>query len=100
MNRAIARGYSAVTEQPGQPASRVQLEMLEARYAWAADQAGGKDILEAACGAGLGLPALAEVARSIQAGDLDPENLRVARAACTGYTNIALREFSAEELPF
>jgi SAM-dependent methyltransferase len=100
MNAAHARSYLSVTEQPGQPASRIQLEMLEARYAWAADQASGKDVLEAGCGAGMGLPVLADVARSVQAGDVDPENLRAARAACTGYSNVTLREFHAEELPF
>jgi SAM-dependent methyltransferase len=100
VNPALAKHYFAVTEHPGQLASRTQLEMLEARYAWAAEQARGKDILEAGCGAGMGLPVLAEVARSIQAGDVDRENLRAARAGCAEYTNVALRAFDAEELPF
>jgi len=100
MNPALARSYLDVTEQPGQPASRIQLEMLEARYAWAANQARGKDLLEAGCGAGMGLPALADVARSVQAGDVDAGNLRAARAACAGRVNIALRMFPAQELPF
>ena len=100
MNPALARSYLTVTEQPGQPASRIQLEMLEARYAWAATQAGDKDVLEAGCGAGLGLPLLGRVARSVQAGDVDAENLRAARAACAGHANVALRAFHAENLPF
>ncbi len=82
MNPALAPSYLAVTEQPGQLASRIQLEMLEARYAWAAKQAREKDVLEAGCGAGLGLPVLGRVARSVCAGDVDAENLRAARAAC------------------
>ena len=85
MNAALAPSYVHVTERPGQPASRLQLEMLQARYAWAAEQARGKDVLEAGCGAGMGLPVLAEAARSVQAGDVDPENLRAARAACAGH---------------
>jgi len=97
---ALAVSYVAVTEQAGQPASRSQLEMLEARYAWAAEQARGKDVLEAACGAGMGLPGLAEAARSVQAGDVDRENLRAAEGACAGHSNIALRQFHAEALPF
>ena len=100
MNPALARSYLTVTEQPGQPASRIQLEMLEARYAWAAEQAREKDVLEAGCGAGLGLPALARVARSVQAGDVDAENLRAARAACAGHANVTLRAFHAQNLPF
>ncbi len=100
MNAALARSYVHVTERPGQPASRIQLEMLEARYSWAAEQARGKDVLEAGCGAGMGLPVLAEAARSVQAGDVDPQNLRAARAACAGHARIALRPFRAQELPF
>lgn len=105
MNPALASSYLDVTEQPGQAASRIQLEMLEARYAWAADQAGGKDVLEAGCGAGMGLPVVAHVARSVQAGDVDRENLRAARAACAGprnigRSNIRLGAFHAQELPF
>ncbi len=105
MNPALAPSYLAVTEQPGQPASRIQLEMLEGRYGWAAEQAHGKDVLEAGCGAGMGLPVLADVARSVHAGDVDTENLRAARAVCAGHSNIkrsniTLGEFHAEELPF
>jgi SAM-dependent methyltransferase len=100
MNSVLAPSYFTVTEQPGQPASRIQLEMLEARYAWAADQARGKDVLEAGCGAGMGLPVLARVARSVEAGDVDPENLGAAAQACAAHRNIALGRFSAQELPF
>jgi SAM-dependent methyltransferase len=100
MKPGVAPNYVAVTERPGQPASRIQIEMLEARYAWAAEQAREKDVLEAGCGAGMGLPVLGRVARSVQAGDVDAENLRAARAACVGHANIAVRAFGAEELPF
>jgi 2-polyprenyl-3-methyl-5-hydroxy-6-metoxy-1,4-benzoquinol methylase len=97
---ALKPRYFAVTEQPGHKASAIQLEMLEARYSWAAEQARGKDVLEAACGAGMGLPVLAQVARSVEAGDVDAENLRSARAVCAGNPTISLREFHAGELPF
>ena len=100
MNSALAHSYLAVTERPGQPASRIQLEMLEARYSWAAGQARGKDVLEAGCGAGMGLPVLGRVARAVQAGDVDAGNLRAARAVCARHPNITLGEFGAERLPF
>jgi len=100
MTPVLAPSYVDVTERPGQAASRIQLEMLEGRYRWAAEQAREKDVLEAGCGAGMGLPALAKVARSVQAGDVDAENLRAARTACAGLTNVALRIFRAQELPF
>jgi SAM-dependent methyltransferase len=100
MTPALAASYVAVTEQPGQLASRIQMEMLEARYAWAAEQGRGKDVLETGCGAGMGLPLLADTARSVQAGDVDRENLRAAEGVCAGHSNIMLREFHAEALPF
>jgi SAM-dependent methyltransferase len=100
MTSVLAPSYVNVTERPGQAASRIQLEMLEGRYRWAAEQAREKDVLEAGCGAGMGLPVVAKVARLVQAGDVDAENLRAARAACAGLTNIGLRIFRAQELPF
>lgn len=100
LTSAVAQSFLTVTERPGQAASAIQLEMLEGRYAWAASQAYGKDVLEAGCGAGLGLPVLAHAARSVQAGDVDPENLRAAKAACAEESNIQLRLFPAERIPF
>ncbi len=100
MNSTAALHYAGVTEQPGQAASGIQLEMLEARYGWASAQAGGKDVLEVACGAGIGLPILAESARSVLAGDVDPDNLDLARQACARLPNVAFRSFRAPALPF
>ena len=97
---ALAPSYADVTERPGQKASAMQLEMLASRYAWAAAQAISRDVLEVACGAGMGLPRLAEVARSVQAGDMDPENLALAGRACAGCGNVALGELHAPDLPF
>jgi ubiquinone/menaquinone biosynthesis C-methylase UbiE len=97
---ATARSFVTVTERPGQAASGIQLEMLAARYAWAASQAYGKEVLEAGCGAGLGLPIVARVARSVHAGDVDEENLRAADRACAEESNVQLGLFPAEQLPF
>ena len=92
--------YFTITERPGEAASAIQIEMLEARYRWATEQAGGKDVLEVACGAGIGLPVLAEVARSVRAGDPDAANLLFARTLCAGNPNIAVHALHAEKLPF
>jgi SAM-dependent methyltransferase len=100
MTAALARTYASVTEQPGQSASRIQLEMLQARYAWAAQHAHGKDVLEAGCGAGMGLPVLAAVARLVEAGDVDPEHLAAARLACAEYAHVGVRAFDAQDFPF
>ena len=45
----------------------------------------------------MGLPVLADAARSVNAGDVDTENLRAARKVCARYPNIALQEFPAED---
>lgn len=92
--------YSTVTEQPGQRATRLQLDMMATRYGWAAIHAAGKDVLEAACGAGIGLGWLARTARRVEAGDLDHKNLELAREASSGYTNVRVRRFDAMQLPF
>jgi SAM-dependent methyltransferase len=48
----------------------------------------------------MGLPVLAAVARSIQAGDVDAEILDMARQTSARYSNITLQKFPAERLPF
>lgn len=100
MTPATARSFVTVTERPGQAASGIQLEMLAARYAWAASRAIAKDVLEAGCGAGLGLPIIAQVARSVHAGDVDADNLQDAVVACAEESNVELRRFPAEHLPY
>jgi SAM-dependent methyltransferase len=95
-----APDFSLVSERPGQKASALQLRMLAARYHWAARHAAGADVLEAACGAGMGLPVLAAAARSVTAGDLDPRLLAEARAAAAGDPRITVRALDAQQLPF
>jgi SAM-dependent methyltransferase len=76
------------------------MAMLQTRYDWAASHAEHKDVLEIACGAGLGLGWLARVARSVEAGDLDEANCRLAQATYAGYRNIRVRLMDAMSLPF
>jgi 2-polyprenyl-3-methyl-5-hydroxy-6-metoxy-1,4-benzoquinol methylase len=87
--------YSTVTEQPAQWATPEQMAMLETRYGWAAQHAKKKDVLEVACGAGLGLKCLARVARSVEAVDLDENNCRIAERS-----EVPVRCMDAEELLF
>lgn len=95
-----APDFSLVSERPGQKASALQLRMLSARYHWAAAQAVGADVLEAACGAGMGLAVLARAARSVTAGDLDLQLLAEARAAAADDRRITVRTLDALQLPF
>jgi SAM-dependent methyltransferase len=95
-----APDFSSVTELPLQRATRMQMSMLRTRYHWAAQYTAGKDVLEVACGAGLGLGWLAEQAHRVEAGDVDEENCRIAREAHRGQTNIRVEWMDALELPF
>lgn len=95
-----AADYSSVTELPRQGATRMQMSMLRTRYGWAAEYTAGKDVLEVACGAGLGLGWLAEQARRVSAGDVDEKNCRIARQAHLGRANIRVQWMDALELPF
>jgi ubiquinone/menaquinone biosynthesis C-methylase UbiE len=97
---ARIRDFSSVTELPRQGATRMQMSMLRTRYGWAAQYAPGKDVLEVACGAGLGLGWLAERAGQVAAGDIDEANCRIARQTHRWQTNIRIEWMDALELPF
>ena len=100
-NKAVkVPDFSSVTEQPRQGATRMQMSMLRTRYGWAAEHTAGKDVLEVACGAGLGLGWLAERARRVAAGDVDEKNCRIAREAHRGRANIRVQWMDALALPF
>jgi ubiquinone/menaquinone biosynthesis C-methylase UbiE len=71
--------YYEITEVPGLKATKEQIERLYHRYHFARKFAEGKDVLEVACGAGLGLGYLAKVAKSIVGGDIDEINVSIAR---------------------
>lgn len=100
MQPALRPDYSTVTEQPDQGATRLQLAMLATRYAWAAGQAASKNVAEVACGAGLGLGWLARFAISVDAGDLNDHNCRVAQETYAGRDNIRISRIDALDLPF
>jgi len=97
---AMAPDFSSVTELPRQGATLLQMSMLRTRYGWAAERAWGKDVLEAACGAGLGLAWLAQRARSVEACDIDQENCRMARETYRGQSKIRVERADALDLPF
>jgi ubiquinone/menaquinone biosynthesis C-methylase UbiE len=90
--------YSVVTEIPGLGATREQMSMLYTRYTTAAAFCEGKDVLEVACGAGLGLGYLARKARRIVGGDYTERLLRLAQRHYRG--RIPLVRLDAHALPF
>lgn len=72
--------------------------MLNTRYALAADLSDGKDVLEIACGAGMGLGLIAKRARRVVAGDFSAPLLDRARQNYGG--RVAFARLDAHSLPF
>jgi ubiquinone/menaquinone biosynthesis C-methylase UbiE len=95
---ANLKDFSTVTEVPGNRISAEAFEMMRTRYAFAREFCQGKDVFEAACGAGQGLRCIARVARTVVGGDYTDALLRLARGH---YGNEArLVRLDAHELPF
>ena len=67
--------FASVTELPGNGAHCEQIDAMRTRYEWAAEMCRGKDVVEIACGAGIGLGILARHAKSVIGGDLDSKVL-------------------------
>lgn len=88
--------YEIVTELPGTEISREQLQRQINRYHFAAKHCQGKDVLELACGAGIGLGLLSSCSHSLVAGDIDENILEIAR--CN--TSAECRLIDAQQLPF
>jgi SAM-dependent methyltransferase len=90
--------FVTVTELPGSRASREQLDMAVTRYRLAAELAEGRDVLEVACGSGMGLGMPARRARTLVGGDFDPKLVEVARRQYGD--RIDIRRLDAQALPF
>jgi SAM-dependent methyltransferase len=90
--------YVPVTELPGSGATEEQWSMLAARYRLAAELTATRDILEVACGPGIGLGYLARGARSVVGGDVDERLLQAAHQHYGG--RIPLLQLDAQALPF
>lgn len=92
--------FVTITETPETRASSEQLSILFTKYHLARRLSTGRDVLEAACGAGVGLGCIASVARSTTAGDIDAGNCRAARATYQGRPGIRIERFDGLSLPF
>ncbi|MFC1491397.1 class I SAM-dependent methyltransferase [Nitrospinota bacterium] len=90
--------YVTVTELPGSNPTGEQRAMLYTRYAYAASFAEGKDVLEIACGPGIGLGYLARKARCAVGGDYSDQLLAEAQRHYRG--RVPLVRFDAHKLPF
>lgn len=103
-NKAVVAGepvakFNQITESPLNRATEDQLQILHARYTWAAEYAAGKDVLEVACGAGVGLGMIARVARRVVGGDIDEINCEIARETYKNSQAIEVMRLDAEHIP-
>jgi SAM-dependent methyltransferase len=92
--------FSGVTEIPGGRATAEQLSMMLTRYRLAAQHAQSKNVLEVACGAGMGLGYLARTARRVVGGDIDAQNLAHAATHYAGNAKVDVLRFDAQRMPF
>jgi 2-polyprenyl-3-methyl-5-hydroxy-6-metoxy-1,4-benzoquinol methylase len=97
---AIVPEFTNITETPGLGATSDQLSILFTRYHLAIELVKDKDVLEVACGAGLGLGYLAQRAARVVGGDIDEENLRTARETHKHHRGIIIDKIDAQSLPY
>lgn len=90
--------YTTVTEAPGVEVTSEAVKIIYSRYAFALPYCQGNDILEVACGGGLGLGLLAQKARQVVAGDLTVPLLSQARRRFGHQVPILVLD--AHRLPF
>ncbi|MGY4513598.1 class I SAM-dependent methyltransferase [Bradyrhizobium sp. WSM1417] len=93
-----AADFSTITELAGDEVTRQQVASACHRYYWAAAYCEEKDVLEVACGSGFGLGYLAQRARTIYAGDINPT--LVARVTAHYGRRVPTQVIDAQALPF
>lgn len=94
----VAIDYSSVTELPGSMVTRDQLARVCHRYYFAGGFCDGKDVLEVACGPGLGLGYLATRAKRVVGGDITKSLVDSARRHYG--SRVELLCLDAHTLPF
>ncbi|MBN1526356.1 MAG: class I SAM-dependent methyltransferase [Candidatus Omnitrophica bacterium] len=90
--------FSKITEAPGQKATAEQISRVYQRYRFAKDFIRNRDVLEAACGTGMGLGYLASAAKSVIGVDIDEKNLSLARRCYDGNTKVRVLKGDVHEL--
>jgi len=92
--------YGTVTELPGINAHKEQLERLVQRYCFASEFCKDKEVLEVACGGGIGLGYLARTAKKVVGGDIDENILKYPRDYYKKRKNIEIKTLDAQKLQF
>ncbi|MDD0852510.1 class I SAM-dependent methyltransferase [Halobacteriovorax sp. GB3] len=95
-----ALSYTDITELPGQNFTDEQLRMMKMRYFQASKLTEGKDVLEIACGPGLGASHLIKKgAKSYWGGDINPAVVELAKKN-NPFSNAHFKELDAHKLSF
>ena len=92
--------YHKLTEAPGDKASAEQIERLHHRYQLAGRYAANQRVLEVACGTGIGLTYLCNMADTVVGCDIDPHNLTRARSLCQDLEKVTVDAGDALDLPY
>ena len=93
--------YLNVTEVPGHKATSNQFSIMRTRYHLAKSHSTMEsDVLEIACGSGIGLGYLSENAKKVVGGDIDIDLLSYAKKTYEGDTKVSVLELNAQSLPF
>ena len=90
--------YTTVTEIPGIKITLEQLERMYSRYHFAAEFCEEKNVLEVACGPGLGLGYLAGKAKRVVGGDYTENLVNIAKKYYNG--RVGVLRLDAHGLPF
>lgn len=90
--------YVSVTELAGDDVTQEQLYRLCNRYYWASQYCHKKDVVEVACGAGMGIGYLNCIAKSFEAGDYSQ---KMVENVMSHYgARINTKQFDAQNMPF
>lgn len=92
------KDFTAITEVPGSFLNQEQLARITQRYRLGAALAAGHDVLEVACGAGIGLGVLAQQAQTLVGLDYTLPVLELARAHYAQRVPLVCAD--AQQLPF
>jgi len=91
--------YSLITESPGLSSTAEQLQRIYHRYHFAKSFCEGKDVIEVACGSGMGLGYLATFSNSVVGLDIDEKNLLTAQQQYQDHSKIKIINGDAHHLP-
>ncbi|MBI3502704.1 MAG: class I SAM-dependent methyltransferase [Bacteroidetes bacterium] len=92
--------FSQITEAPGLQATQEQLERIYHRYHFAKQFCKGKDVVEVACGSGIGLGYLSSFSNEVSAGDIDEKNISIAQKQYSTNPKIKIQKIDAHQLPY